>query len=387
MQNIQKPCVGIIIPIYNVETYLRKCLDSVINQTYKNLQIILVDDGSTDKSFSIAREYFDKDERIVLISQPNQGASLARNIGIDYALGWQKETKNDDGGGGCKIYKHCEHQKIDYIHFVDSDDWLELSCIEECVKNILQTNAEVVWHGYTAFKQWKQEKEKKYPLVDVVDGVFSPETIFLHMQDLGFSCVVYFLFDIRILEREKIKFISKIIGEDAIFGTQVFVTAKTISILNISLYTYRMRENSLSKYNFQEDKISFSPYQQDIVKKYNTNMEVFLYDFSYSRCVFVVEMIRFLQEKQNELSDRLIFQIERFIRYRAVGAFWICKMKKDPRNARGLCEEIWKYPQYCTSIELTSKIAYRYPSAFFILKTIKDCLYGVYRKIYKRNQK
>lgn len=87
MQEIQNFCVGIIVPIYNVEAYLKKCLDSVVGQTYQNLQIILVDDGSTDKSFSIAKEYFDKDERIILISQANQGASIARNTGIDYLLG------------------------------------------------------------------------------------------------------------------------------------------------------------------------------------------------------------------------------------------------------------------------------------------------------------
>lgn len=263
---------------------------------------------------------------------------------------------------------------------------MELSCIEECVKNIFQTNADVVWHGYIAFKQWEQEKEERYPLEGRVNGVFSPEDIFLSMKDLGFSCVAYFLFDIRILERANIRFIPKVIGEDAIFGTQVFAVAKSISILNMLLYTYRMRENSLSKYNFQEDRITFSPYQQDIVREYGSGMEVFLYDFSYARCVFVVEMIKFLQEKQNNLSDKLIFQIERFIRYRVVSAFWICRMKKDPRNARELCREIWKYPQYCTNIELSSKIAYHYPFIFFILKTIKNYLGGFIRAC-KRNRK
>ena len=88
------PCVGVIIPIYNVEPYLRECLDSVVNQTYQNLQIVLVDDGSTDNSFAIAKEYFERDERITLIAQRNQGVSRARNVGIDYLL------KTSEGGGG-----------------------------------------------------------------------------------------------------------------------------------------------------------------------------------------------------------------------------------------------------------------------------------------------
>ncbi|ANV97999.1 hypothetical protein BBW65_03925 [Helicobacter enhydrae] len=77
--------VAIVIPIYNVEKYLRECLESVIHQTYKNLCIVLVDDASTDKSFEIAKEYFDKDSRVVLISHDhNRGLSASRNTGLDY---------------------------------------------------------------------------------------------------------------------------------------------------------------------------------------------------------------------------------------------------------------------------------------------------------------
>lgn len=101
------PCVGIIVPIYNVEPYLRECLDSVVNQTYQNLQIVLVDDGSTDESFAIAKEYFERDERIVLIKKENKGLSHTRNVGLDYLF-------NSLGGGGtntqallaqkCRVY-------------------------------------------------------------------------------------------------------------------------------------------------------------------------------------------------------------------------------------------------------------------------------------------
>ncbi len=90
------PTVGIIIPIYNVEPYLRECLDSVVNQTYQNLQIVLVDDGSTDASFSIAKEYFDRDERIALIKRENNGGmGASRNSALDY-------LSQSRGGGGYK---------------------------------------------------------------------------------------------------------------------------------------------------------------------------------------------------------------------------------------------------------------------------------------------
>ena len=82
--NQNQPKVAIIVPIYNVEKYLKDCLDSLINQTYKNLEIVLVDDGSTDKSIEIAKAYFDKDCKITLICKSNGGQGSARNVGIEY---------------------------------------------------------------------------------------------------------------------------------------------------------------------------------------------------------------------------------------------------------------------------------------------------------------
>ena len=93
----QNPKVGIIIPIYNVEKYLRECLDSVLNQSYENLEIVLVDDKSTDGSLEIAREYASRDERIALIALgENSGNSVARNVGIEYL----DSGKIPCGGGG-----------------------------------------------------------------------------------------------------------------------------------------------------------------------------------------------------------------------------------------------------------------------------------------------
>ena len=99
------PLVSIIVPIYKVEPYLRRCLDSIVNQTYTNLEIILVDDGSPDNCPQTCDEYAAKDNRIIVIHKENGGLSDARNIGLDI---W----------------------KGDYISFVDSDDWVEKKYIE-----------------------------------------------------------------------------------------------------------------------------------------------------------------------------------------------------------------------------------------------------------------
>lgn len=97
------PKVSIIVPVYNVENYLRKCLDSLINQTLKNIEIICINDGSTDNSLSILEEYASKDERIIVINQENAGVSSARNRGLEIATG-------------------------EYIAFVDADDSVTPDC-------------------------------------------------------------------------------------------------------------------------------------------------------------------------------------------------------------------------------------------------------------------
>lgn len=111
--------VSIIIPVYNVEKYLAECLDSVINQTYSNLQIIVIDDGSTDSSGQICDEYASKDNRITVIHQVNAGAANAKNTGLDNVKG-------------------------DYVTFVDSDDWVELNWIETMVNAMEKYDVDVV---------------------------------------------------------------------------------------------------------------------------------------------------------------------------------------------------------------------------------------------------
>ena len=111
--------ISVIIPVYNVEKYLCACVNSVINQTYKNLEIILVDDGSTDKSGAICDEYALKDERIKVFHKSNGGLSSARNYGLDRMSG-------------------------DYVFFLDSDDFISLQCLEKMLEVSIEQNADIV---------------------------------------------------------------------------------------------------------------------------------------------------------------------------------------------------------------------------------------------------
>ena len=117
------PLVSVIIPVYKVEKYIRQALDSVINQTYRNLQIILIDDGSPDQCGEICDEYARRDNRFLVIHQRNAGASAARNVGINKATG-------------------------EWITFVDPDDWLDLNACREAVEYALKTNADMIFYDY-----------------------------------------------------------------------------------------------------------------------------------------------------------------------------------------------------------------------------------------------
>lgn len=133
------PKISVIIPVYNVEKYLNRCLDSVIKQSYQNLEIILVDDGSTDNSSKICDEYAQKDKRIVVLHKENGGLSDARNKGLDICTG-------------------------NYISFIDSDDWLENGFYEYVYQN-LENNDLLIFNYYLSND--KKKKLIKYRDIDL----------------------------------------------------------------------------------------------------------------------------------------------------------------------------------------------------------------------------
>ena len=126
-----KPTVSIIIPVYQVEKYLDKCIASVVGQTYQNLQIILVDDGSTDRSPAICDGRKERDPRITVVHQPNGGLSRARNAGLKLATG-------------------------EFIGFVDSDDWIEPDMVETLLTALQETDADIAVGGFEGFTEDSQ---------------------------------------------------------------------------------------------------------------------------------------------------------------------------------------------------------------------------------------
>ena len=120
--------ITVIVPVYNVESYLRKCLDSIIAQTYKNIEIVVVNDGSTDASGEICKEFSEMDHRIIYIEQENAGISAARNTGLNNMSG-------------------------NYVTFVDSDDWIESNYVETLYKKITEYQADIAVGNYYSFNE------------------------------------------------------------------------------------------------------------------------------------------------------------------------------------------------------------------------------------------
>lgn len=207
--------VSVLIPVYKVEKYLRECMDSVVNQTLKEIEIICVDDGSPDNCGKILDEYARKDKRITVVHQDNQGLPAARMAGISRAKG-------------------------EYIKFVDSDDILDLKACEICYKKAKLEDADLVVHGAYSFKnECTKENLRHYK-------TFKNEILYGQNFDLFVINVWTGLYKTSVIKDNDLSFnLEAQMGEDRTFN-EIFVPfARKIVTMKDQLYYYR-RDNSSS---------------------------------------------------------------------------------------------------------------------------------------------
>lgn len=215
--------ISIIVPVYNVEKYLEKCLISLINQTYSNIEIILVDDGSTDKSGKICDEYATKDNRIIVIHKSNAGVSAARNDGLDIIKG-------------------------EFVTFVDSDDYVDDDYIEKLYCLITDAKADMSICGFCNVENNKiiDDKRNNIKLFDNATAMIA-----LSKRQITFG-ILSKLYKVSLIKN--IRFDSKYrVGEDHLFNYYAIKKAKKININETyKLYKYVSRNDSvtnLKKYN------------------------------------------------------------------------------------------------------------------------------------------
>lgn len=231
--------VSVVVPIYNAEKYLKKCLDSIVNQTYKSLEIILLNDGSIDGSDGICREYADIDSRIKYIKKENSGQSDTRNYGIDIANG-------------------------QYIYFMDSDDYIDEGYLEYAINEIHSENADLIitnyYHELENGESWNEREfqEGIYDLRNEKDRYKFLVNVFLPYK-CGFE-VWNRLYVTRIIKDNGIKFpiFKPVVAEDVCFNLIYNLCAENIIVTNERFYHYLHNDNStmaknkgghLDKYN------------------------------------------------------------------------------------------------------------------------------------------
>lgn len=220
--------ISIIIPVYKVEQYLAKCLESILHQTYQNLEIILVDDGSPDRCGEICEEYAKKDGRIKVIHKANEGAACARNDGIEAATG-------------------------EYISFVDSDDWIPENAYEVLYHGLKEQDAECVVGSCVKVVDkngtltYKKRNKGEFGAISAQDA--------MKRVLLNGSAVWNRLFRRELFEN--VRFPANRINEDEVAALHIYVQCKKVVFLDADTYYYRIRKNSVTTSSFSLRKVDW----------------------------------------------------------------------------------------------------------------------------------
>lgn len=279
--------ISIIVPVYNVSKYIRKCLDTIINQTYTNLEIILIDDGSTDDSGNICDEYAKRDKRIKVIHKENEGLSIARNTGIKNATG-------------------------KYIGFIDSDDWIDLDMYNRLYNNLKNENAEISCCNRLLVYS---NKQKEYGTSSYYEVMNSERAIEL-MCTYGYIGVSVYtkLFEKKLFDG--IEFPNGKKSEDVFIIYKLLDKASVIVYDATPLYYYRQREGSItSAKNINLDIIDASKEMMDFVeKKYPDIKSVVENNYVYS-IIGVYDTILKSKEKGTKIDELKKFIVAEVRKY------------------------------------------------------------------------
>lgn len=216
------PKVSLIVPVYNVEKYLRKCIDSILNQTFTDFELILVNDGSLDSSGDICEEYKRRDNRIKVINKKNGGLSEARNFGIDIAIG-------------------------EYIGFIDSDDYIEKNMIEILYKSIVENDSDIAICGYYI----------DFDKINIKNNNIEKNLVLTSQQAIEIIPDISPAAWNKLYKRnifEKIRYPIGKFNEDVYILLDILEKANKISYCKERLYHYIQRSNSITKSEFNDKK-------------------------------------------------------------------------------------------------------------------------------------
>lgn len=218
--------VSVIVPIYKVEDYLERCVDSILAQTYPDLEVILVDDGSPDRCGEICEKYAEQDARVRVVHKENGGLSSARNAGLDIATG-------------------------EFVLFTDSDDWIEPDMVEVLVAGLTENDADIATCN---LRSESTSGVKKARVMNMQQAVLCfPETDYWKLLQISGSQYSIFAWN-NLYRRDRIESLGlrfvptqRILSEDQLFNWCYYATVRKAVYIDKPLYVYQVRENTLSR--------------------------------------------------------------------------------------------------------------------------------------------
>ncbi|UII79909.1 glycosyltransferase [Flagellimonas sp. CMM7] len=270
----KNPLISIVIPVYNVEIYLEQCLDSIISQTYQNLEIILVNDGSVDASGRICDDYAKRDSRIKVVHQANQGVSEARNTAIKLATG-------------------------ELASYVDSDDWIEIDMYETLVKKIVEFDLDVIEFGIVGRLKDNQISNE----ICIEDYLQTYKRIIKYNQFAAWR---------RLYKIELIKDYTWVVGRiasDVQFSIDNLRKAKKIGYLPLPFYNYRKNPDSITKSRYtlkNLDSLEAGLYLKKIIVKTENDVELLktVQDHLLNKFLYHYKMLNYFPKLDKDYTHR-----------------------------------------------------------------------------------
>jgi len=284
--------ISIIVPVYNVEKYLRKCVDSILNQTFKDFELILVDDGSPDNSGVICDEYAKKDSRVRVIHKKNGGLSDARNIGIDAAKG-------------------------KYIGFIDSDDYIDQNMYKQLYDSLMKNNADLsicgifdVFDGRTPVK--KSEKELLLNRDEATLLIFHGNEISVHAVNKLYKRKIF----------DNVRYPVGKYHEDSYTIVDILDNCDTVAINSRQMYYYFHRNESITSEDFSEKQFEFiDAWEKNERKVSGRSKEI--NDAARQRVCFANFLV--LDKIVNANLENKIIETKRIVRYLRTNYFFIMR--------------------------------------------------------------
>lgn len=315
--------VSIVIAAYNIQDYIGRCLDSVINQTYKNIDIIVVNDGSTDKTLSIINSYANNDDRLKIIDQKNMGLLASRKVGFNHATG-------------------------EYILFIDGDDWLELNAIEIMYNSIKKDNYDIVQCKYFI----KGDSGRVLKDIDKNLGVIEADTLIkkLLLSQINHNIWTK-LIKMDYIKDNNIHFMEEITyGEDLAFTFELFMRKPKILIIENCLYNYFQRSDSLTKVistkvleiNNVLRHIKDELINNQLYSNYIEEFEYFVYRHAY------LSYQNYIFYSQSELAKSLLLEWKNYNICIKKNKFYKENIKFNQKISYSLYNnELFSYPYAC----------------------------------------